>query len=103
MFNQENLSTLLQVLTLIGIIFAVYLYFRKPQETSMENDIRADEKYNALRDIVINLRDNHFHTLEQKFDSHIKESQDVAIRGAEKMGSIEAKQDMILTLLNKKL
>ena len=102
MFNQENLSTLLQIITLIGVIFAVYLYFRKPQETSAENDIRADEKYNALRDIVLNMRDNHLHTLESKIDTHIKESQDVAIIGAEKMGRIEAKQDILLEFLSKK-
>lgn len=96
MITEENISIILQILTVLGIIFAVYFYFRTPQEKSEVNDAVFDVKFNALEKLVVNLRDNHIHTLDEKLSKHISESQEVALRGAEKMGSIEAKLDMII-------
>ena len=96
MITQENISIVLQVATLVGIVFAVYLYFRTPQEKGEINDRLFQERLDNMQDLFINLRDNHIHTLETKLDRHIEESQNVALKGAEKMGSIEAKLDMLL-------
>lgn len=107
MITEENISIALQVATVIGMIFAVYLYFRKPQEKSETNDAvfdeklcnlskNTDEKIGNLKDLVINLRDNHIHTLQSKLEDHIKESQDIAIKSAERQGEISAKLDMLI-------
>lgn len=87
----------MQAITILGVIFAVYLYFRKPQEKSEVNDAVFDVKFRALEDMVINLRDNHLHTLQSKLEAHISESQTAAIGSAEKMGRIEAKLDMLIS------
>lgn len=94
--TEENISIIIQITTLIGIIFAVYLYFRKPQEKSEINDEVFKVQFDALEKTVINLRDNHIHTLDEKLSKHICESQDAALRSAEKMGAIEAKIDMLI-------
>lgn len=75
MITAENISIFIQVCTLIGIVFAVYLYFRKPQEKSEMNDALFNQRLDSMRELVINLRDNHIHTLESKLDSHIADNQ----------------------------
>lgn len=84
-----NLSTILQVITLVGIIFAVYKTFRQPQEKSETNDAVFNERFNTLDKTVCNLRDNHLHTLEQKLDKHIAENQMVAIETTRSLSKIE--------------
>jgi len=96
MITQENISIIVQISTLVGLIFSMYLYFRRPQEKSETNDAVFDVKFTALEKMVINLRDNHLHTIEEKLSRHISESQDVALRNAERMGAVEAKLDMLL-------
>lgn len=107
MITSENISILIQILTLGGIVFAIYTTFRRPQEKSEVNDAVFDEKIKSLasstdtkidtlKDIVVNLRDNHLHTVESKIDNHISESQTAALNSAKLMGSIEAKLDMLI-------
>ena len=96
---QEKISIVMQIITLIGIIFAVYLYFRKPQEKGEVTDAVFTEKFTSLDRELANLRDNHIHTLGTELRDHISESQTVALRGAEKMGSMEAKIDILLAKL----
>lgn len=97
MFTSENIGLILQIATLLGIIFAIYSYFRKPQEQGEINDKVFDVKFDALEKTVINLRDNHIHSIAEKLDKHISESQDIALRSAERMGGIEAKIDILLS------
>lgn len=79
-----NLNTIIQICTLLGLIFAVYLYFRKPQEESFINDKVFEERMlhmreasrveiTGIKELVTNLRDNHLHTIESKLDGHIKD------------------------------
>lgn len=99
MITEENISIVMQIATLLGVVFAVYLYFRKPQEKSEINDEVFRVQFDALEKTVINLRDNHIHTLDEKLSKHISESQDVALRSAETMGNIKAQLEF---LINKK-
>ena len=78
----EIINLSLSLLTLMGIIFAIYIYFRKPQETGEINDAVYDEKmkninekFANLSSLVVNLRDNHLHSLDNKLEAHIRESQ----------------------------
>ena len=91
--SSENIYLIIAV---ASAVFAVFLFFRKPQEKGEVNDAVFDTKMSALKDLVINLRDNHLHTLECKLDKHIEENQRDAIKTAEINGRIEAKLDMII-------
>lgn len=96
---QEIISISIQIITLIGIIFAVFLYFKKPQERSEVNDAIFNERmtsYEKTTEKAVQLALNHSHTVESKIDRHINESQEVALSVAGKMGSIEAKLDMLI-------
>lgn len=67
-----SLNTLIQICTLLGIIFGVYLYFRRPQEDTETRNAVFNERFNNLEGIVLNLRDNHIHTLQEKLEDHVK-------------------------------
>lgn len=75
MLTQENLSVSIQILTLAGIAWAVYNSLKKPQEKTEIKDAIFSEKLNGLEKMVVNLRDNHLHTLECKLDKHIEDNQ----------------------------
>ena len=109
----EKIDIIYLGIALISALFGVIMWVRRPQEKSELNDAVFDEKicavkqetnikYDNLKELVLNLRDNHIHTIQSNLDKHINESQAVAISGAERMGRIEAKQDMVLTLLGQK-
>jgi hypothetical protein len=83
-------------IAIVSAIFAVFLFFRRPQEQGEINDKVSDEKYIALKDIVINLRDNHIHTLDLKLDKHISDQTTNELNVAKQLGSIEAKLDMLI-------
>ncbi len=93
MITEENISIIIQIATLIGIIFAVYLYFRKPQEKSETTDAVFEERmknYENTTEKATQLALNHSHTVESKLDSHIKESQAKGEADARWQGRIEA-------------
>lgn len=75
MITPENISILIQISTLVGILFGVYFYFRKPQERNEINDVLFGQELKFLKDMVINLRDNHIHSIEIKLDKHIDDNQ----------------------------
>ena len=89
MLLQEKISIIIQISTLIGLIFAVYLYFRKPQEKSDITDAVFDVRFNALEKTVINLRDNHIHTLDMKLDKHIQDNQIFMLENTKTCSRIE--------------
>lgn len=66
MTAKEIIEISISVLTLLGIIFAVYLYFRKPQEASEKTDALLQVQVSGLIKELANLKDNHIHTLEIK-------------------------------------
>lgn len=89
MLTQQVLHNILDVATFIGIIFAVYLYFRKPQEKSEVTDAVFEVRFQTLEKMVINLRDNHIHTIESKLDKHISDQQVTTEANIRQMTRIE--------------
>ena len=77
-------------------VFAVFLFFRRPQEKGEVNDAIFDERFSALKDLVVNLRDNHLHTIESKLDNHMTSQAQNELAVATKLGGIEAKLDMLI-------
>ena len=104
----ENLPLILQVINLLGILFAVYIYFRKPQEESKINDVQFDlklknfakeftDKIGATDKVIANIRDNHIHTIESKLDTHIRDNQESNERNGKCLTAIETKLDLIMS------
>jgi len=86
--TQETLTFIIGIGTVLSFIFTYYNSIKKPQEKGAIIDARFDERFNALKDIVVNLRDNHIHTLEIKLDTHIKENHIYCVKQAEQYGKI---------------
>ena len=89
---QEKISIVMQVISLIGILFAVFLYFKKPQEKAETTDAVFKERmdnYDTTTKEAIKLALNHSHTVESKLDSHIKESQTKGEADARWQGRME--------------
>lgn len=77
-------------------VFAVFLYFKKPQEQEEIKSAVFEEKITSLRELVANLRDNHIHTIESKLDKHIESQISNDLRIANTLGCIETKLDMLI-------
>lgn len=67
----ESLSIAQGFISLITILFVVFLYFKKPQEKSELNDALFSQRIENLSKEMANLRDNHLHSIEIKLDAHI--------------------------------
>jgi predicted histidine transporter YuiF (NhaC family) len=92
MITQENISIVIQISTLVGMIFGVYLYFRKPQEKSETTDAVFEERmknYESSTEKAIQLALNHSHTVEAKLDLHISQSSQKGIEDARWQGRVE--------------
>jgi hypothetical protein len=96
MTSLQILDIALKILTLLGVIFAVYLYFKKPQEDSQIKDVGFEKDLCSLEKMVVNLRDNHLHTLESKLDKHISENQMVAIETTRSLTRMETLMEQLL-------
>ncbi len=94
--ENEILTSIVGIGTILSFVFTWYNSIKRPQEKSKEIDVRMEEKYSALRDIVINLRDNHLHTIECKIDKHIESDQKYQIDCIKKMTRIETLLDEII-------
>ena len=86
--TQETLTFIIGIGTILSFIFTYQNSIRKPQQKGEVVDARFDEKFTALRDVVLNLRDNHMHTLEVKLDAHIRENHIYCVKQAEQYGKI---------------
>ena len=69
MFNQANLSTVIQVVTLLGVAWTIYASLKKPQETSQINDAVFDER---IKNIEKHVTNHILHKLDQNDDEHKK-------------------------------
>lgn len=94
--NQETLTFLIGIGTIFSFVFTYYNSIRKPQQKGEVVDARFDERFNALKDIVINLRDNHLHTMAEKLDKHIEDNQRTCLEQAKQMGKIEGLLEQII-------
>lgn len=96
MLTHETLDIIIQVLTLGGIVFAVWLAVRKPQEKSEVNDAVFNERFVALEKMVTNLKDNHIHSLDQKLDGHIASTQMFMLETTRTTSKIETLVEQLL-------
>ena len=107
MITAENISIVIQISTLVGMIFGVYILFRKPQEESVKNDAVYSVEFKNLEKTfsdrflmsdkeLANLRDNHIHTLGLKIDSHIDSQQKNEMIVCEKLARIETKLEVLI-------
>jgi len=91
-----TIDFILQVATLLGVVFAVFLYFKKPQERSEITDAVFDNKFINLEKTVVNLRDNHIHTLQGDLDKHIQDNQMFAIETTRSLTKVETLLEQLL-------
>lgn len=94
-----NLNTILQIATLLGLIFAAYFTLRKPQEKSEINDAVLDVKFETLEKKLELIKNNDLHELKGMFNTHIANQSIYERETASRLGAIEAKIDI---LINKK-
>jgi hypothetical protein len=62
-------------IAVISAVTAVVMFIRKPQEKGELNDAVFDVKFDSLEKMVVNLRDNHIHTLQCDLSKHIADNQ----------------------------
>lgn len=72
-------SNTMFVVGMLGIIFGVYHYFRNPQIKSDENYLLLSSRYENLEKIVVNIRDNHIHTIDEKLEEQGKDINTLAL------------------------
>jgi hypothetical protein len=91
-----DIPFILQILTLLGIIWGVYNGINKPQQKGELTDAVFAERFTQFDRELANLRDNHLHTLGIKLDKHIEDQKENEMLVCEKLARIETKQDLIL-------
>lgn len=64
-----TLSNILGVISIVGVIFAIYKSYRDPQAKSETIDSLLTLRMDNIEKSLTNLKDNHLHTLETKLDS----------------------------------
>ena len=98
--DQTTLTYIIGLGTVFSFIFTWYNSIRKPQERGEVNDACFNERLTSLRETVVNLRDNHLHTIEEKLDKHIAENQRDCIETAKQMSKIETLLEEIIRKKN---
>jgi len=84
-----DIPFIIQIFTLLGIIWAVYNGVSKPQQKGELTDAVFAERFTQFDQELANLRDNHIHTLVQKLDKHIEDQHNNEIVICEKLARIE--------------
>jgi hypothetical protein len=84
-----DIPFIIQICTLLGIIWAVYNGVSKPQQKGELTDAVFSEKFTQLDRDLATLRDNHIHTLGQKLDKHIEDQHNSELMICEKLARIE--------------
>lgn len=96
MFNQANLSITIQVLTLLGIAWAIYNSLKRPQEKSEINDAIFDAKFLSLENMVKKIELNDLHEIRGMMNTHITNQSVYEREMAEKLGGILARLDILI-------
>jgi hypothetical protein len=93
MTSLQIIDLAIKLSTLLGVIFAVYLYFRRPQEKSETADAVFYERmsnYEKTTEKSIQLALNHSHTVESKLDQHIRDNTIFALESTKSLSKIES-------------
>lgn len=93
---QEKIAIITQIITLVGILFAVYLYFKKPQIKGEENDLVFNEKLKGLEKTMNEIKLNDLHELKGMFNTHITNQNVCEREVSDKLARVETKLDMLL-------
>lgn len=72
-------SNIVFFLGVIGVIFSVYNYFRNPQIKADTKDALMAQRLDSLSAQIINLRDNHIHSLQGAIEQTNKNVNALAI------------------------
>lgn len=96
MLSQEIITYLLGLSAIVSIILAVWNAIKEPQKKSELSDAIFSEKFKSLEGIVVNLRDNHIHTLSKDLNDHIKAQTESERQVCEKLVRIEVHLENIL-------
>lgn len=83
-------------IAIVSALFGVIMWVRRPQEKSEVTDAVYAEKFSSLEKLVLNLRDNHLHTLEVKLDSHIDKQHCSDIENVKQHEQILTKLDFLI-------
>lgn len=74
-----NYQTILTVLSISGIGFGIFNYFRNPQISLEKGEGLMAMSITQLQKDVTNIRDNHLHTMDVKIDDQGKSIRDLSI------------------------
>jgi len=69
-------------LGILGTIFGIYSYFKEPQIKTDKNNALIANDIKAIRDDIINIRDNHIHGLHQSLDETNKQVNQLNVKVA---------------------
>jgi hypothetical protein len=87
--DQETISYIIGITVLANVGLTIYNSIKKPQQKGEVTDAIFEQKISTLRDTVVNLRDNHLHTIESKLDLHIDNQNKSELTMAKTIGRIE--------------
>ena len=82
MTTADKIQTLFYILSILGMAFLIYRNWRGPQEKTEKDDLEMRLQIRQLQADLINLRDNHVHTLDTKLDETNKSVSALAIEQA---------------------
>lgn len=61
----ETIPFILSIATMVGVIFTVYLHFRKPQIQTDKEALKLREEFDALKDVVDEVKEKHLRSVEK--------------------------------------
>ena len=91
-----DLPFIIQILTLLGIVWAVYNGVSKPQQKGELTDAVFAERFTQFDRELANLRDNHIHTLDSKLSQHITDNANSNIETVRMLSRIETQIETLL-------
>lgn len=59
-----NLTLILTIISIFGIIFSVYLYFRNPQIESDKANIKIKDEIENLKKQILDIKETHLRSVE---------------------------------------
>ncbi len=96
MLTQEILNYILGLSAMASIILTVWTAIKKPQQKAEMFDAVIMEKFNSLEKVVINLRDNHIHTISENLTKHIAAQAANEMLTCEKLAKIETHLETLI-------
>jgi len=80
--TQFDPTWIIAALGILGTIFGIYSYFKEPQIKSDKVDALMAQNIKAIRDDIVNIRDNHIHSLSMSLDETNKQVNNLNVKVA---------------------